>query len=225
MEKSTKEKISNLKIPVYNLQGEVVKDISFPKKIYTIKISLALIAQYIKVYTTNQRQGNASAKTRAEVQGTTKKVYKQKGTGRARHGSMKAPIFKGGGVVGGPLSKEYALKMNKKQKRQALFYALTSQHVNKNIIALGDEFLNMKINTNKISVFLKKVFKNSKKILVIIPKTDNSNLFLSLRNISNVYTTNVNNINPYMLLVSNKIIFLEKSLSDLENLLIKKNEN
>jgi len=83
----------------------------------------------------------------------------------------------------------------------------------------------MKINTNKISVFLKKVFKNSKKILVIIPKTDNSNLFLSLRNISNVYTTNVNNINPYMLLVSNKIIFLEKSLSDLENLLIKKNEN
>jgi len=225
MEKSTKQKLTNPKVSVYNLQGEIVNEVAVSKKIFSVKTSLALIAQYVKVYLTNQRQGNASAKTRGEVKGTTKKVYKQKGTGRARHGSMKAPIFKGGGVVGGPLPKEYSLKMNKKQKRLALLYSLTTQLNDNNILAIEDEFLKMKISTNKISLFLKKVAKIGDKVLVITPKTDGNSLFLSLRNIPNIYITSLNNINPYMILTNNKVIFLEKSLAELENFLSKKNEN
>jgi len=225
MEKPIKKNTSNLKIPVYNLEGEIVKELSLPKTIFSVKTSLALVAQYTKVYLTNQRQGNASAKTRGEVQGTTKKVYKQKGTGRARHGSMKAPIFKGGGVVGGPLPKEYLLKMNKKQKRIALFHSLTTQLNNKNIIGLTDDSLKMKISTQKISQLLKKTTKAEEKILIVIPKTESNTLFLSSRNIANVSVSNIHSLNPFMILTTNKIIFLEKSLTDLENLFVKKNEN
>lgn len=225
MEKPIKKNISNLKIPVYNLEGETVRELSLPKTIFSVKTSLALVAQYTKVYLTNQRQGNASAKTRGEVQGTTKKVYKQKGTGRARHGSMKAPIFKGGGVVGGPLSKEYSLKMNKKQKRIALFHSLTTQLNNKNIIGLTDDTLKMKIGTHKIFQLLKKITKSQEKILIVTPKTENNPLLLSSRNIANVSISNIHSLNPFMILTTNKIIFLEKSLTDLENLFVKKNEN
>lgn len=225
MEKSIKQKVNKMHISIYNLQGEIVKEMALPKTIFSIKTPLALIAQYVRVYLNNQRQGNASSKTRAEVQGTTKKVYKQKGTGRARHGSMKAPIFKGGGVVGGPLPKEYSLKMNKKQKRIALFHSLTAQLNDKNIIALEDEALKIKVSTNKMFQFLNKVTKQGEKILVIIPKSENNNLLLSLRNIANVSTSYVHNLNPYMILTTNKIIFLEKSILDLENLFAQKNEN
>lgn len=222
MEKAIKQKESKLKIPVYNMLGEVVKDLSLSESIFSVKSSLALMAQYVNVYSTNQRQGNASAKTRAEVKGTTKKVYKQKGTGRARHGSMKAPIFKGGGVVGGPLPKDYSLKMNKKQKRIALFSSLTTQFNNKNIIGLIDESLKMKVKTNTVFQFLKKVSKPGDKILIISHKIENNNLVLSLRNIPNVFASSAQNINPYMVLTSNKIIFLEKALTDLESLIVPK---
>src|SRR3989338_9847754 len=104
-----------------------------PKEIFAVEASPRLLAQYVRVYLANRRQGTASAKTRAEVKGSTRKIYKQKGTGKARHGDIKAPIFIGGGVVGGPIPRDFSLKFNKKQKRKVLFYALTLKLKQKDI--------------------------------------------------------------------------------------------
>jgi large subunit ribosomal protein L4 len=112
------------------------KIIDFPKEMFESIENKPLLAQAVRVYLANQRQGNASTKTRGEVHGTTKKVYKQKGTGRARHGAKKAPIFVGGGIAGGPKPRDYSLKLNKQQKKIALICALTLKRNEKKLFVL-----------------------------------------------------------------------------------------
>ena len=110
---------AGLTIPVYGLDGKEKGAAELPKEIFTVEASPKLLAQYVRVYLVNRRQGTASTKTRGEVSGSTRKIYKQKGTGKARHGDIKAPIFTGGGVVGGPKPQDYSLKLNKKQTKKA----------------------------------------------------------------------------------------------------------
>ena len=115
---TTKTKVKKeIIVKKYTVEGAEAGVMTLNEKLLAFEPNKTLLAQYVRVYLANQREGNASSKTRAEVAGTTKKVYKQKGTGGARHGSKKAPIYKGGGVVGGPKPAEYRLQLSKKQRK------------------------------------------------------------------------------------------------------------
>lgn len=204
----------DLTIPQYSLTGQETGFIKVPPIIFDAPINLDVITQYIRVFRTNQRQGNASSKTRAEVAGTTKKMYKQKGTGKARHGSAKAPIFKGGGVVGGPKPKTYSLSLNKKQKKIALFSSLTKRLQDKDIIALSLQ--SGSIKTKAVVSFLKKMGLLEKKILFVLPTQDASSFVLANRNIKGVQNLFFHSLNAYDALSTSKIVFLGDSIVQLE---------
>lgn len=199
-------------IKIYSLSGDVVKLKELSKKVFDVKINPSLLAQYIRVYQTNQRQGNASAKSRGEVSGSTKKIYRQKGTGRARHGSMKAPIFVGGGVVGGPQPHDYYLKINKKQKQQALFNALTIKNKDNEICGLTYEDKSLKPKTKNIFQLLKKLGYENKQVLCILPKIEKNNFILAARNIPNLTMVDVLSLNAYEVLKAKILIFNEQAL-------------
>ncbi len=208
---------AGLNIPVYNISGQEVGTAALSKAIFDIKANPKLLAQYVRVYLANQRQGTASAKTRGEVGGSTRKIYRQKGTGRARHGSRKAPIFVGGGVVGGPKPKDHFLKMNKKQRQMALFYALTLKR--KDIIGLSESKIEPK--TKIVVNFLKNLKLYGTNSLLVMPKSENTNLILASRNITGIKIINATLINAYEIMKTNKIIMLKTALTDLEKHFLK----
>lgn len=213
---------TSLSLPIYGLDGRQKEKIQLPKEIFSEgAVNDKLLAQYIRVYLVNQRQGNASAKTRGEVIGTTAKIYRQKGLGRARHGSKKAPIFVGGGVTGGPRSKNYGLKMNKKQKTKAFFYALTIAHKNGGILGLTDASLKMEPKTKKIAEFLNIVKLNDKKTLLILPQLEKNNLVLAARNIPLLLLKDAKSLNTYDIVNTQSIIFVKSALKVLEDHFIK----
>jgi len=201
-----------LTIPVYNLEGKEVKTLDVPKEIFSVKPNPKLLAQYVRVYLTNNRQGTASTKTRGEVRGSTRKIYRQKGTGRARHGDIKAPIFVGGGVVGGPKPKNYHLKMNKKQKKLALFNALTIKFKNKEIGGLSEQLLKIDVKTKLMVQFLKSLDLERSRTLIVLAKMEKNNLILASRNIKNITLLGARSLNPYEILKNKKILFVEEAL-------------
>lgn len=199
-------------IPVYDINGEEIKKITLNKEIFGVKDNKKLLAQYIRVYLANQRQGTASTKTRGQIRASTKKIYKQKGTGKARHGSKKAPIFVGGGITFGPSPRDFSLKINKKQKKMALFTALTLKLKEKAIYGLSNDFLKIKPKTKEFITFLKKHSFEKGRVLILLPKLETNNLILSARNIPKVEFCYAKSINPYIILKFKNIFFLEESL-------------
>ena len=212
-------------IAQYDLNGVRLEDITPPKEIFNIETSPVLLTQYVRVHQTNQRQGNAATKTRAEVAGTTKKIYKQKGTGKARHGSQRAPLFKGGGVVGGPQPKEYKLLMNKKQKKLALFGSLTLKLKEDAINCLTTDMKKVTSKTKVISNFLNVLKYEDMKVLFVLPRADKENFVLAARNLKNALSVSVHSLNAYSVLNTAKVIFIGDAIKELENHFIKKNEN
>lgn len=215
--KKTAKKAHELELTVYNIEGREEERVALHKEIFDTEINHGLLSQSVRVFLVNQRQGNASTKTRGEVNGTTKKVYRQKGTGRARHGSAKGPIFVGGGVTGGPHPHAYSLKMNKKQKRKALYDALTLKYKEGNIIGLFDKLLDIEPKTKNLVDLLKKLKLKSEKILLIIPENKKSGLVRAARNIPNVTVISASSVNPYIVLNNQKIILLPSSLETFKN--------
>lgn len=226
-EKQTKVKKtdSSLTIPVYDLTGKEISKLEMPKEIVDTKVNKSLLAQYVRVYLANQRTGTASTKTRGEVTGSTKKIYRQKGTGRARHGAKKAPIFVGGGITFGPLPHNFSLKMNKKQKRKALFDALNVKFKEGNIIGLSREVKVNEVKTKTIAEFLKIMSINKTKILFVMPEKKDVNLSLSARNIESVSISGAYSINPYLLLTNNKVLFLEEAWDNFKSYFLKNSAN
>ncbi len=215
---------TGLSIPVYDPDGKEAGVIELPKEIFATEANPKLVAQYVRVYLANQRKGNASTKTRGEVIGSTRKIYRQKGTGRARHGDIKAPIFVGGGVVGGPKPRDFSLNLSKKQKRRVLFYALTQKRKDKEMFGLSEKFLKLEPKTKLMVNFLKAVGSNKEKVLMVFPKIDKNNLVLAGRNIENLKLTDAGSINAYDILNSKKIMLLKGSLEIFKKNFIK-NEN
>ena len=220
-EKSTKKektvkttKKLELTLTKYYLNGEKEEFLA-EKKIFSVPVNPKTLALYVRVYLANQRQGTASTKTRAEVSGSTRKIYRQKGTGRARHGDIKAPIFVGGGVTFGPKMRDYSLKLNKKQKRLAFLGALTYQFKNQGILVFDDEFLKIKPKTKKFFSFLEKNDLVEGKKLIVLPKMEKNSLVLAARNISKLDFVSYENLNAYQVLSYQKIIFLETALKNL----------
>lgn len=205
-------KKTNLSLSIYDIGGKVQKTVELSKEVFAVTANPSLLAQAVRVYLVNQRQGNVKVKTRGEVIGSTRKIYRQKGTGKARHGAIKAPIFVGGGIAHGPKQKEYNLKFNKKERKIALFGALSEKLKENKIFGLEEKTLTMKPKTKAVVDFLKELKLIGKNNLMIMKKMDRNNLVLSMRNISNITFVDVNSLNPYLILKSSSLIFVENAL-------------
>lgn len=225
--KTTKKEVAVKAIEAtrYDLSGKETGKVSLPAEIFGQKENKSLISQYIYIYLQNQRQGTVSTKTRSEVVGTTKKMYKQKGTGRARHGSKKAPIFVGGGVTFGPKPVDYNKDLNKKQKKKALYIALSSKANDKKIRVLELTDFDFKPETKKVFNFLKVMKLSEKKSLFILPKVTKNGFLLSIRNIEDCDVIQYDTLNPYEVLNHDEMIFVGDSHELLYKRFFEKNEN
>ena len=160
----------SLSASVYDIKGKVAGTVSLPSEIFGAKINDSLMSQAVRVYLANQRLGTVKTKDRGEVNKTTRKVWQQKGTGRARHGSRRAPIFVGGGLAFGPRPRDFSLSLSKKMKTLALFSALSSKLKDQELkIVKGLETLTPKTK------LMAKVFENlgiesKKRVLLVMPK-------------------------------------------------------
>ena len=209
-----------MKVDLYSETGtKLTTKVELPKEIFGIKPNKAALRQYIHVYQTNQRQGTSKAKTRGEVRGGGKKPWRQKGTGRARHGSIRSPIWVGGGVVHGPRPREFSLSIPKKMARLALKSALSLKAGEGKVTVLqGLGFKEPK--TAKAADLLKKL-KAGKRVLLLIPEKDD-NLYLSFRNIPGVEVREARNMNAYDVVLAGDILLLEEAISNLNERLVDK---
>ncbi len=204
------------KINLYDIKGAEVKSMDLPDTIFNAPAAPSLIAQAVRVYSANQRGGNASTKTRGEVTGSTRKIYRQKGTGRARHGANKAPIFVGGGIVGGPRPKDYSLGISKNMKQKAFFGVLTAKAKNKAIVGLEEKDLTKAGKTKVVFEFLKKLGMDDMKVTVVFAKMENNQFTKAVRNIEGVELSDAVSLNTYQVLKSKKIVFLETAIDALK---------
>lgn len=199
---------------IIDITGKNTGTIDLPKDIFAAKINTANLAQYIRVYLSRQRSAAAKAKTRSEVTGSNAKIWRQKGTGNARHGSRKAPIFVGGGVSHGPTGgQNYKLQISKRQKKQALFAALTTK-VSDSLFVSGFEKLTAK--TSDLVKIVKTLAKDSRKTLIIIDKPI-KNIIAAGANAKGITITQATRLNPYELLNNNTIIFAKEAVDTIAN--------
>lgn len=208
-------KENKFSIKIYEIDGTHIAKEDLPAGIFGVTASDKLLAQYVRVYLANQRQGTHKTKKRGEVRASTKKIYKQKGTGRARHGARTAPIFVGGGVAHGVEPKSYALKLNKKQRKKALYYSLSLKRKEEGIVLLkGAEKLTGK--TKEMEEVLKKINSNNAlKTLFVYANSENATpLVLGLRNINHVLSTNCHLLNAYDVIRAQQIVFTEAGLKE-----------
>jgi large subunit ribosomal protein L4 len=203
-----------LQVALYNLQGEKTTKIVLPKGVFGVKVNFKLLAQAVRVFLANQRRAGAKVKTRGEVARSTKKIYRQKGTGRARHGSKGAPIFVGGGVAHGPTGEQnYQLKMNQKMRRAALRMALTSKLASKEIWVVAG-LAKVKGKTKEIETLLKNLKINNKASLILPARWEKT--IRAARNIERLDLLPTKQLNTYAVLNGGKLILAKESLEVLK---------
>lgn len=207
----SKKETTGLKLPVYDSSGKESGSVSLSKEIFGAKINKNLMAQAVRVYLANQRQGTADTKTRGEVRGGGKKPWRQKGTGRARQGSTSAPHWKGGGVAFGPEPRDYSLIMPNKMKKLALFSALASKLADSKI-KIVDNLNNLEGKTKNMAKSLKNLGLSGSTLLAL-PK-DSQKIVITSRNIENLVTTPINLLNTYSVLKNNNILFTKDALKE-----------
>jgi len=201
-------------LTIYNSEGKQSSAIEVDKKWEKIIINPKTLAQYVHIYLTNQRQGTASAKTRGEVIGSTRKIYKQKGTGRARHGSRKAPIFVGGGVVGGPKPRQFSARFNKQQLTITIQAALAIKLKEKAIIVLEDAALQMLAKTKSYAQMFDQINPKHHECLLLLTE-DYKNVRRACNNIPYISMEILRNLNPYIILRYRLIIMTVSMLAEL----------
>ncbi len=200
-------------VSVYNMEGSEVSKMDLNDKVFAVNVNEHLIHMAVTLQLANKRQGTQKAKTRSEVRGGGKKPWKQKGTGHARQGSIRAPQWKGGGVVFAPVPRDYSFKMNKKEKANAMKSALTSR-VNEDKFLVMDSLKFDEIKTKKRVSVLDAL--KVKKALVILEGEDNANVALSARNIEGVKAITTNTINVYDILKYETVIITKSAVSKIE---------
>jgi large subunit ribosomal protein L4 len=216
-----KKEVKEVVVKQYTVDGTESGTVTLKSELVSFKPNQALLAQYVRVYLANQREGNASAKTRAEVAGTTKKVYKQKGTGGARHGSRKAPIYKGGGVVGGPKPAEYRLELSKKQRTGTLLSAIAFQVQQGAVAVVESEVTKLPPKTKTMVSFLKKTNTDSGKVLFIASDSKADGLIKSVRNIAGASITHMGSLNAYEILQTKNIIVVADAFEAMQQMFTK----
>ena len=201
------------KIDVYNIEGKKVNDVELKEDIFGIIPNEELVHSVIVNYLANQRQGTQSTKTRAEVRGGGKKPWRQKGTGRARQGSIRAPQWIKGGIALGPKPRDYSYRINKKERQLAIRSVLSSKVLENNLVVVDK--LDLKEVKTKNMVNALENLKVEGKALIVLPEK-NLNVQASSRNIEGVKTTLTNTINVYDLLKYNKLVLTVDSVKNLE---------
>ena len=203
---------------IFDIKGkETSKKVSLNDSIFGIEPNDHAIYLDVKLYLANQRQGTSKSKERNEVSGTTKKFKRQKGTGGARAGSMKSPVFVGGGRVFGPKPRDYSFKLNKKLKDLARCSAL-SYKVKNNAYKVVEDFNFEKPKTKEFAEILKNFNMSDKKTLVVLAD-QNNNVYLSSRNLSHSKVITASQLNTYDVLNAKNVLFLEGSIKQIDNLL------
>lgn len=201
------------KVALYDITGSQIGDVELSDDIFGVEINTHVMYEAVKNYLANQRQGTQSAKTRAEVRGGGRKPWRQKGTGRARQGSIRSPQWKGGGVVFAPKQRDYSYKLPKKIKRLALKSALSSKVQDQEIIVVDNLVLD-KPKTKEMIKILSNL-KANKKTLVVIPERDEA-IILAARNIPGVKTAYVNTINVYDILNCDSFLITKEAVNKVE---------
>ena len=205
------------KIDVLSLKGEKVKDIKLEDNIFNIEPNDAVVKDAIVAARAGARQGTAKVKTRSEVSGGGRKPYRQKGTGNARQGSIRATQYRHGGIVFGPVPRDYSKKMNKKEKRLALKSALSYKVIDKELVVV--EALNFETNKTKEMVnLLSSLNLTNHKVLVCVNELT-ENVCLAARNLGNVKVVLPEEVNTYDLVLSDNLLITEDALKTLEEVL------
>ena len=200
------------KVSVYNIEGKEVGNIELNDAIFGVEVNEHLLHLALVAQLANKRQGTQKAKTRAEVRGGGRKPWRQKGTGHARQGSIRAPQWKGGGVVFAPTPRDYTITLNRKEKRLALKSALTSR-VKENKFFVVEDFEMTEIKTKKMASTLKNL--NVNKALVVVSENE-TNSVLSLRNIRGVKAASPKTINVYDILKYNTVVASKAAVGTIE---------
>ena len=207
-----------MELEVYKINGEKsTKKIKLNKAIFGIEPNDHAIWLDTKQIMANRRQGTHSSKERNAIKGSRRKLKKQKGTGTARVGDIKNPIFRGGGRAFGPEPRDHGFKLNKKVKQLARRSALTYKAKDQELVILED-FSFEEIRTKSFIELLGHFELTDKKTLFVLPETD-KNIVLSARNIQNAKVINVNSLNTYDILNANKLLIAESSMKEIEKIL------
>ena len=201
------------KVSVYNVEGKKVSDIDLKEEIFGIEPNEAIIHSVLVNYLANQRQGTQSTKTRAEVRGGGRKPWRQKGTGRARQGSIRAPQWIKGGIALGPKPRSYTYKVNKKE-RQLAIRSLLSSKVLENELTVVEKLEMKEAKTKEMVKTLSNLKVEGKTLIIVADK--NENVYLSSRNIEGVKAITLNMINVYDLLQYNKLVLPLDTVKKLE---------
>lgn len=200
------------KVSVYNMNGKEVGTIELNDAVFGVEVNEHLVHMAVVQQLANNRQGTQKAKTRSEVSGGGRKPWRQKGTGHARQGSIRAPQWKGGGVVFAPVPRDYSFKLNRKEKRAALKCALTDKVQQNNLIVVDE----LKLDEIKTKNFVK-VMNNLKvqKGLVVIAEND-ANIVMSAKNLADIDTTLVNTINTYDIMKAKTVVLTKDAVAKIE---------
>lgn len=200
-------------LAVLDMSGKEVDKVNLSDNVFGIEPNTFVMHQMVVNYLANKRQGTQSALTRAEVSGGGKKPWRQKGTGRARQGSIRSPQWRHGGVVFAPKPRSYKFSVNKKVRRLAMKSAFSSKVIDNDLIVLNSIELE-EFKTKTIVEMLKALGAN-KKALIVIPEVDKKIIY-SARNIPGVKTAQVNTLNVYDMLNADKLIILKDTISKIE---------
>jgi len=209
-----------MKVDVYNLEGEKVGMTLLPKEIFEVKVNPDLIHQVVVSQMTNRRSVIAHTKGRGEVRGGGRKPWRQKGTGRARHGSIRSPLWRGGGVTFGPTKERvFKKKINKKIKRKALFMALSAKAKN-NLLIILDKLELDRAKTKLMTKILEKLPCDNKSSLIALPTID-KNIILATRNLPRIETIEARNLNCLDLLSFKYLIMPKESIKVIKEIFAK----
>ncbi len=199
-------------VDVLNSAGEKVSEAQLSEEIFNIPIKTSVLHQVVRSQLVAKREGTAAVKTRGMVRGSTKKLFRQKGTGNARAGSVKSPLRKGGGVIFGPSQRSYAIKVPKKVKKLALKMALSSKAEDKSIFVI-DDFKLEAIKTKEFASVLNSLDLTD---ILIVSDADDTNLDMSSRNIPDVKVIKTEGLNVYDILKYQNLLLVESTIKNIE---------
>ena len=201
------------KVQVLDMAGQKVGDMELSDAVFGIEPNKAVMHEMLVNYLANQRQGTQSALTRAEVAGGGRKPWRQKGTGHARQGSIRAPQWRHGGIVFAPKPRDYSYTVNKKERRLAMKSALSSKVLDNNMIVLDS--INLDEYKTKTMAAMFKSINTGKKVLLVLPEKDEK-VIASARNIPGVKTSGVNTLNVYDILNCTSLVVVKDAVSKIE---------
>ena len=204
------------KVAVYNKEGATVGEITLSDAVFGAEVNPGLLHEVVQMYLANKRQGTADTKTRAEVSGGGRKPWRQKGTGRARQGSIRAPQWRKGGIVFGPHPREYGWSMPKKARRAALRQALSAKVKSGELIVV-DKFELEAPKTREVATLLKNLKVEGSAF--IVTAQEDTNIYKSARNIPGVRVNAARNLNAYEVLAASKLVFTQDAVAKVEEVL------